>query len=136
VPALEASLAAGDDKATVAGMANTVANRIRQAYATSKNPDEAKKALAVLDFAEKASPSPQTAFLKGVINLLLAQNLLQEANSEQSCDKTKEVGGYLTEAQINLPQGASAFPDQAKTLREGMMQLAQYQGQMEKAYCR
>lgn len=136
VPALEAALAAGDDKATVAGMANTVANRIRQSYATSKNPDEAKKGLAVLDFAEKASPTPQTAFLKGVFNLLLAQNLLQEANTEKSCDKTKEVGGYLTEAQINLPKGAAAFPDQAKTLLEGMMQIAQYQGQMEKAYCR
>ncbi len=136
VPALDAALAAGDDKATVAGMANTVANRIRQSYATSKNPDEAKKGLAVLDFAEKASPTPQTAFLKGVFNLLLAQNLLQEANTEKSCDKTKEVGGYLTEAQINLPKGAAAFPDQAKTLLEGMMQLAQYQGQMEKAYCK
>jgi tetratricopeptide (TPR) repeat protein len=136
VPALQAALAAGDDKNTVAGMANTVANRIRQSYATSKNPDEAKKGLAVLDFAEKASPTPQTAFLKGVFNLLLAQNLLQEANTEKSCDKTKEVGGYLTEAQINLPKGAAAFPDQAKTLLEGMMQIAQYQGQMEKAYCK
>ncbi len=136
VPALQAALTAGDDKNTVAGMANTVANRIRQSYATSKNPDEAKKGLAVLDFAEKASPTPQTAFLKGVFNLLLAQNLLQEANTEKSCDKTKEVGGYLTEAQINLPKGAAAFPDQAKTLLEGMMQIAQYQGQMEKAYCK
>lgn len=136
VPALQASLAAGDDKATVAGMANTVANRIRQSYATSKDPAEAQKGLAVLDFAEKASPTPQTSFLKGVFNLLLAQNLLQEANSEKSCAKTKEVGGYLTEAQINLPKGAAAFPDQAKTLLEGMMQLAQYQGQMEKAYCK
>jgi len=136
VPALEAALAAGDDKATVAGMANTVGNRIRQSYATSKNADEAKKALAVLDFAERTSPSPQTAFLKGVVNLLLAQNLLQEANNAKSCEQTKEVGGYLTEAQINLPKGAAAFPDQAKTLLEGMMQLAQYQGQMEKAYCK
>jgi tetratricopeptide (TPR) repeat protein len=136
VPALQAALAAGDDKATVAGMANTVANRIRVAYGTSKNPEDAMRGLAVLDFAEKASPTPQTAFLKGVFNLLLAQNLLQEANTEKSCDKTKQVGGYLTEAQINLPKGAAAFPDQAKTLLEGMMQLAQYQGQMEKAYCK
>ena len=136
VTVLQAALAAGDDKSQVAGVATSVANKLRISYGTSKNDDEAKRALELLQFVDKTAPTPTSYFLMAVVNFALGANTLQAANPAKSCDMTKAAGAYFTEAFINLPKGASAFPDQVKAVSDGLTQMNGYQEQMVKAFCK
>lgn len=138
--AIRTAADAGEDKSMLAGLANSIANRLFQGYqkAEPKDPAVAVKALEVLAFAESNEKTPATYFLMGAINMSLGFTLLQEANTEKSCDKARGAKDYLTNAQIHLPKaGASPqFRDQLGGMMASLTQYSETPDQMVKAYCK
>ena len=136
IEALKAALAAGDDKTQVAGVTNTIANKLFRQYGESKDKAVALKALEVLKFSEEASPTPTAFFLRGALNLQLAVAALQEAQPEKSCEKSRAAKDYFVEAEINIPKGGTQFAAQIQQLMPTVAQYSPYPDQMIKAYCK
>ncbi len=136
IEALRAALAAGDDKAQVAGVANAVANKLFTNYRESKDKAVALKGLEVLQFAESAQPTPTTFFLKGALSLQLAVAALQEAQPAKSCELSRESKDYFVEAEINIPKGGAQFGPQIQQLMATVQQYSAYPDQFIKAYCK
>ncbi len=136
IAALQRAEAAGDDKALIGGMALTVGNRMRTTFSQSKKVEDAQAALKVLAYSDKVNPTDNAKFLQGIINLTMGQQLLTEASAEKSCDKAKAANEAFTNAQIQIPPGGKAFPDQARAAMEGLTQLAPYGDKAQKALCK
>ncbi len=136
VEALRAALAAGDDKTQVAGVANTVANKLYRQYGESKDKAVAEKGLEVLKFAEEAQPTPATFFLKGAFSLQLGVAALQEAQPEKSCEKSRAAKDYIADAEINIPKGGQQFAALIQQLMPTIAQYSSYPDQFIKAYCK
>lgn len=136
VDALRAALAAGDDKTQVAGVANSVANKLFRQYGESKDRAVALKGLEVLKFAEEAAPTAATFFLKGAFSLQLGVAALQEAQPEKSCEKSRAAKDYFVEAEINIPKGGTQFGPQIQQLMPTVQQYSPYPDQFIKAFCK
>ncbi|MEO7963729.1 MAG: tetratricopeptide repeat protein, partial [Gemmatimonadaceae bacterium] len=136
VAALQRAEASGDDKTLIGGMALSLGNRMRTAFTQSKKTEDGQEALKVLAYSDKVNPSDNAKFLQGIINLTMGQQLLTEASAEKSCDKAKLANDAFTNAQIQIPAGGKAFPDQAKAALEGLMQLIPYGDRATKALCK
>jgi tetratricopeptide (TPR) repeat protein len=136
VEALKAALAAGDDKAQVAGVANSIAGKLFTLYGESKDKTVALKGLEVLKIAEETQPSEATYFLKGALNLQLAVAALQEAQPAKSCELSRQAKDYFVEAEINIPKGGRPYAAQIQQLMPTVQQYGQYPDQFIKAYCK
>jgi tetratricopeptide (TPR) repeat protein len=138
VVALKAAEAAGDSKETIGGMALTAGNKMYRAWnATNpKDPAAAEPILALLGYADTVSPSPTAKFLQGVINLVVGQTLLQSNAQTKSCDVANKASDALTNANMLIPQGAKAFPDQAGQLMQALQQFTPYADSQKKALCK
>jgi hypothetical protein len=71
-----------------------------------------------------------------VTNLRLGQKLLEAAGPAKSCDLAKAAADAFTEAQINLPAGGQAFPNETKAALEGLAQLTPYADRQKAAFCK
>ena len=138
VAALKAAEAAGDAKETIGGMALTAGNKMYRAWnATNpKNPDDAAPILGVLGYADQVNPSPTAKFLQGVINLVIGQTLLQSNAQTKSCDVANKASDALINANLLIPQGAKAFPDQAGQLMQALQQFTPFADSQKKALCK
>jgi tetratricopeptide (TPR) repeat protein len=136
VEALKAAVAAGDDKAQVAGVANSIAGKLFTQYGETKDKAVALRGLDVLKVAEEAGPTNATFFLKGALNLQLGVAALQEAQPAKSCDLSRQAKDYFTEAEINIPKGGAQFGAQIQQLMPTVQQYGAYPDQMIKAYCK
>ncbi|MEP7380111.1 MAG: tetratricopeptide repeat protein [Gemmatimonadota bacterium] len=138
VAALKAAETAGDSKETIAGMALTQGNKMYKDW-NAQNPkvaDNAAPILAILAYSDKVNATPTAKFLQGLINLVLGQTLLQGNAETKSCEVATRASDALVNANILIPQGASAFPDQAGQLMQALQQLTPYGDSQKKALCK
>jgi hypothetical protein len=135
---LRSAVTAGDDKKTAGGMMLSAANKAFQAFQKSdpKEVPVGKNVLRLLNFADSLNTSETAKFLMGATELVLAQTILTAAGTDKSCDGAKEGSDLLTQAQIHVPQGGRAFPDQARQLMGALQQLGTYSEQVTKAVCK
>ena len=138
VAALQAAEAAGDSKETIGGMALTQGNKLYREWnaQTPKNVDNAPRILAMLAHSDKVNPSPTAKFLSGVINLVIGQTLLQSNAQTKSCDVANKASDALTNANMLIPQGAKAFPDQAGQLMQALQQFTPFADNQKKTLCK
>ena len=136
--ALQAAEAAGDSKVTIGGMALTQGNKLYREWnaQTPKNVDNAPRILAMLEYSDKVNPSPTAKFLSGVINLVIGQTLLQSNAQTKSCDVANKASDALTNANMLIPQGARAFPDQAGQLMQALQQFTPFADSQKKTLCK
>lgn len=135
--ALRKAVEAGDDKKVAGGMALTKGNAMFKAFQTSKAVADGDAALRVLNAADSLSASETAKFLMGATELTIGQTILTtDAAPNKSCDALKKAQGYLGNAQIHVPAGGRAFPDQAKAMMDGLGQLTAYSDQLGKAVCK
>ncbi|MEO6444705.1 MAG: hypothetical protein ABIZ91_17810 [Gemmatimonadaceae bacterium] len=136
--ALKAAEAAGDSKETIGGMALTQGNKMYREWnaQTPKNVDDAKPILHILEHSDQIFPSPTAKFLSGVINLVIGQTLLQSNAQTKSCDVANQASEALTNANLLIPQGAKAFPDQAGQLMQALQQFTPFADSQKKALCK
>jgi len=136
--ALQAAEAAGDSKETIGGMALTQGNKLYREWnaQTPKNVDNAPRILAMLAYSDKVNPSPTAKFLSGVINLVIGQTLLQSNAQTKSCDVANKASDALTNANMLIPQGAKAFPDQAGQLMQALQQFTPFADNQKKTLCK
>ncbi len=139
---LRAAVAAGDSAGLVGAYALSVGNSIfRAASADTAAKAPAKEAqfrnaLSLVVLADSLAPSENSKFLRGVVNLSLGQQLLQQASDNKSCDQGRATKDAFAEAQIYVPQGGRAFPDQARQAMSALQTLDGYADRVIKAYCR
>lgn len=138
VAALKAAEAAGDSKETIGGMALTQGNKMYRDWnaQSPKDPDQAKPILDMLGYSDQVNPSPTSKFLQGVINLVIGQTLLQSNADTKSCEVANRASDALTNANMLIPQGARAFPDQAGQLMQALQQFTPYADGQKKALCK
>ncbi|MCC6771287.1 MAG: hypothetical protein IT360_08760 [Gemmatimonadaceae bacterium] len=138
VAALKAADTAGDSKETIGGMALTQGNKMYREWNAQnpKDPDQATPILGILAYSDQVNASPTSKFLQGVINLVVGQTLLTTNADTKSCDVANRASGALTDANILIPQGAQAFPDQAGQLMQALQQLTPYADNQKKVLCK
>ncbi len=138
VLALQAAADAGDSPETIGGMALTQGNKLYREWNAQnpKNVDNAPRILSLLEFSDKIKPSPTAKFLSGVINLVVGQTLLQSNAQAKSCDVANKASEALTNANMLIPQGAKAFPDQAGQLMQALQQFTPFADSQKKALCK
>ena len=133
---VKAAQAAGDDKTAVAGIATSIADKIRKQYEADKNKATGLRALEVLKMAESIQPSEAIYFLTGFVQYQIGSAILQEANTAKDCEGSKEAKNYIVDAEINLPKGGRQFAQQLAQILPALQQLSAYPDQMIKAYCK
>ncbi len=135
---LKQAKAAGDSKETIAGMALTQGNKMYKEWNAQnpKNPDSAAPILEILAYSDSVQATPTSKFLQGVINLVVGQTLLTSNAPNKSCDVANRAADALVNANILIPQGAPAFPDQAGQLMQALQQLTPYSDSQKKAFCK
>ena len=139
---LRNAVAAGDSAALVGAYALSVGNQVFGAAAGNQNADavtkanDFKKSLEFIALADSLAPSDNSKFLRGVANLSLGQQLLQQASDRKSCEIGREAKNSFADAQIYIPQGGRAFPDQARQALAGLTTLDGYADRIIKAYCK
>ena len=138
VMSLKAAEAAGDAKETIGGMALTQGNKMYRAWNAQnpKVPEAAAPILGILAYADQVAPSPTAKFLQGVINLVLGQTYLQSNAQTKSCEIANKASDALTNANMLIPQGAKAFPDQAGQLMQALQQFTPYADNQKKTLCK
>jgi tetratricopeptide (TPR) repeat protein len=136
--ALRAAVGAGDDAKMAGAMALTKGNAMFRAFSQgSKAQVDGDAALRVLSAADSISSSETAKFLMGATELTIGQTILTtDAGPNKSCDALKRALVYLGSAQIHVPAGGRAFPDQAKQMMDGLGQLNAYSDQLGKAICK
>lgn len=136
--ALRAAAAAGEDKATAAAMVLPKAGEVMKAFQQSQDMQQGDKALALATFADSLNPSPTSAFLVGVTNLLMGQVMVTQAGENKTCVGAKDGKDHLVNAQIILPKaGADAnLRGNVASSMDAVMKLSDYADQVIKAYCK
>jgi tetratricopeptide (TPR) repeat protein len=135
---LKAAEAAGDSKETIGGMALTQGNKMYREWNAQnpKVPDNALPILAILEYSDKVNATPTAKFLQGVINLVMGQALLTSNAEAKSCEVANRASDALVNANMLIPQGARAFPDQAGQLMQALQQFTPYADSQKKALCK
>jgi tetratricopeptide (TPR) repeat protein len=135
---LKAAEAAGDSKETIGGMALTQGNKMYREWNAQnpKVPDNALPILAILEYSDKVNTTPTAKFLQGVINLVMGQALLTSNAEAKSCEVANRASDALVNANMLIPQGARAFPDQAGQLMQALQQFTPYADSQKKALCK
>ncbi|MCC6928550.1 MAG: hypothetical protein IT359_06105 [Gemmatimonadaceae bacterium] len=138
VMALKAAEAAGDSKETIGGMALSQGNKMYKVWNAQnpKVPEAAAPILDILAYSDKVAPSPTSKFLQGVINLLLGQTYLTNNAQAKSCEVANKAADALTNANMLIPAGAKAFPDQAGQLMQALQQFTPYADNQKKTLCK
>ncbi len=138
VAALKRAETAGDSKETISGMALTQGNKMYKEWSAQnpKDPDAAAPILEILAYSDSVQTSPTSKFLQGVINLVIGQTLLTKNQETKSCEVANRASDALVNANLLIPQGARAFPDQAGQLMQALQQFTPYADSQKKALCK
>ncbi len=136
--ALRKALENGADKGQVGGMALSQGNVIYRKFNTSKDVNDLEKALPIVMWADSVNKTPLTALLIGAISVQLGQQLMEQANTEKSCEKATRAGDLFTEAQIHLPRAAADQSNQATVaqLMTALQQLSTFPERQKAAFCK
>ena len=137
---LRAAVAAGDDKATAAGMILPKANAAFQIYQkdTAKTVEQGEQILANFAFADSLNPTSTSGFLIAATQLVMGQALLTRAATAKSCEDSRRANDLLISSQDGVrkhgrdPQFATA----AGSVMQGAIQMQTYADQYVKAFCK
>jgi tetratricopeptide (TPR) repeat protein len=141
---LQSALAQGDSAVNVARYAVGLGQTIFKAAQASKDSNDYRHAINVLEFANKTNTSPEGQFLLGAASYALAGAYLQEAQAHskakgeqaQACRASKNAQDLLNTAMINLPAGGKFNPQTTQQLLAAGPQYSGYADQFVKAFCK
>jgi tetratricopeptide (TPR) repeat protein len=135
--------AAGEDKAQVAGVALTMANKMLSPAQASQNIDEFRRIVVFAGFANTVNSTDNSKFLLGVGQFFVAQASSVAANKAfeakdlpTACALAKEGQAAANEAQILIPQGGRVDPNTAQQLLGFMPQISGGLDQQVPAFCK
>jgi tetratricopeptide (TPR) repeat protein len=138
--ALRAAVAAGEDKATAAGMILPKANNAFQTYQkdSSKTVEGGDQVLALLAFADTLNPTSTAGFLTAATMVVMSQPLLQRASETKSCADAKRTNDQLITAQdlVRKHGREPAFAAAAGGVMQGAIAYQEYADRAVKALCK
>lgn len=135
---LRAAVAAGEDKATAAGMILPKANNLLQAYQkdSAKTVEGGERILAMFAFADSLNPTPTSGFLQAVTIVVMGQPLLTRAAANKSCEDSRRMNDLLITAQQLIQKHGREFAQNAGPVMQGAVQMQGYADQYVKAFCK
>jgi len=135
---LRAAVAAGEDKATAAGMILPKANDLLQAYQkdSSKTVEGGDHILGLFAFADSLNPTPLSGFLQAATMVVMGQPLLTRAAANKSCEYSRRMNEMLISAQSLVQKHGREFPAAAGGVMQGAIQMQGYADQYVKAFCK
>jgi tetratricopeptide (TPR) repeat protein len=134
---LRQAQAAGTAKATVGAMALSIANNSYYKKCNeTKTIEDCERAIGPIALADSLSPSTNAKFLLGATYLLVGHKSIEGNVEAKSCDVARKAKDALVNAQILVPQGAQAFPQQAGQLMQALAQLDPYADRQIQAFCK
>ena len=135
---LRGAVAAGEDRATAAGMILPKGNAMLQAYQrdTARTVEQGEKILGILAFADTLNPSPTSGFLMAATQVVMGQPLLTRAAANRSCEDSRRMNDMLISAQQLVQKHGRDFPTAAPGVMQGAMQFQTYADQYVKAFCK
>lgn len=144
VASLQQALANGDSATTVAKYTVSVGGNLYKAATTSKDTADFRKAINVLEFANKTSVTPEGQYFLGVASLGLGTTYLTTAQAQSkekgqqaaACRSSKAAQELFAAAQLNLPAGGKVDPATAGKLLTSLPQYMGYADQFVKALCK
>jgi tetratricopeptide (TPR) repeat protein len=126
----------GEDRALVSRSAFALGRSAVKASTDPKDLDGLRTAIRYYKVAESAQASDTTAYFLGATSLALGQRLYAEARTSRRCDPVKEMQQALVDAQISLPKGGVAFPEQAAQALAALTRATTLGDQLAKSVCR
>jgi len=102
----------------------------------SKNIDDFKKALAVLQASDEMSPSANAKFFAAVSAFSVLQQLGASLPNTKSCADAKLGQDMLVVVSSDMPQGGSVSPDAAKQILSAVPQYQAFFDGSAKRYCK
>lgn len=121
--ALQQAAAAGDSATTVANSAVQIGNTLYQQANQSKSPADYQRAMTVLEFANKTSPTPNGQLLLGATAIGYGQQQLTVAQSSRSCEAVANARNAFNTANANVGPAGRANPQLATQLLQALQQL-------------
>jgi len=135
---LRAAVAAGEDRATAAGMILPKGNNLFQAYQkdTAKTVEGGDRILALFAFADSLSPTSTSGFLQAATMVVMSQPLLARASETRSCPDAKRTNDQLILAQDLVRKHGREFGAAAGGVMQGAIQYQEFADRAVKAFCR
>ena len=121
--ALQQAVAAGDSSTTVAQYAVQIGNDLYKAATASRTAADFQRAIAVLEFANKTSATPNGQLLLGAASLQYGQQQLQAAQASRSCEAVNNARTAFATANANVGPAGRANPALAQQLLGALQQL-------------
>jgi tetratricopeptide (TPR) repeat protein len=125
----------GEDRPTVALYARTLGVAAMKDTVPNKI-DPLRTALRYFKLSASAQAGDTTSFLVGSTSVVLGQRLSAEPPAAKRCEVAKEMQALAVDAQIELPKGGRAFPNEVPRFMGLAAQLGPYADQLAKAVCR
>jgi Tfp pilus assembly protein PilF len=147
VATLQKALAAGESAENVGRYALGIGQQLSRAANGTKKLEDYKRAVDVLDFANKTYQMPDgssafllgaTAFQMGTAWLQEAQRLSKLGKSEtaNACTASKNAQAAFAITQVQMPSGGKFNPQVAQQILTGLGQMSGYADQFAKAFCK
>ena len=137
IKVLQADVAAdASNKERDAGLLLSFGNTAYKAGVASKNADDYKKALPLLQASDAMHPSANAKFLTAVAAFQALGVIAPELQKSHECADYKAANELLTLVNVNMPAGGSVSPEAAKQI---LGAVPQYQAFIEgsiKKYCK
>ena len=135
---LRAAVAAGEDKATAAGMILPKANNMFQAYQkdSAKTVEGGEQILGLFAFADSLNPTPTSGFLQAATMVVMGTPLLTRAAANKSCEDSRRMNDMLISAQSLVQKHGREFGQAAGSVMQGAIQMQGYADQYVKAFCK
>ena len=125
-----------DSASMVGPYALSEGNKIYRAANTAKNREDMLRAFAFVTLADSIAPTPNTKLLSGITSFLVGQMAATEAGKSKSCPLAKQAQDAFVNAQIYLPQGASAATEAVTQYMQYLQQFTPVVDNQVKQFCK
>jgi len=135
---LRSAVAAGEDKATAAGMLLPKVNNMFRAYQSdsSKTVEGGEQILGLFAFADSLNPTPTSGFLQAATMVVMGPPLLARAAANKSCEDSRRMNDMLISAQSLVQKHGREFGAAAGSVMQGAIQMQGYADQYVKTFCK
>jgi len=107
-----------------------------KAAVASKNIDDFRKALGILQASDTMNPTPEAKFYSAVSAFSVLQQLGARLPNTKSCADAKLGQDMLTVVSTDMPQGGSLSPEAAKQILSAVPQYQAFFDGSAKRYCK
>lgn len=133
IRALQQAVQAGDSATLVARYAVQIGQEAYRQANQTKTPEDYQRAMAILEFANKTSATPEGQLLLGATALGYGQQQLTVAQSRKSCEAVNNARTAFNTAQSNIGPAGRANPQLAQQLLAALGQLSPIPDQFARA---